>query len=124
MKSESKIQQEIFVWYWNGYCLPIHDRRELILHIPNEGKDNGRLVPVGLYPGASDLLFTFRGQHYYCEVKDAKGKQSPNQKKFQAHVEQCGYEYFIVRSLEEFKQLLKVLCRDYWRAVSISGHKK
>lgn len=103
MKSESRIQQEIWQFYWNTYCLPIHSPREIIFHVPNEGKDNGRLIAVGLYPGASDLVLTFLGKHYYCEVKDLVGVQSKNQKKFQAHIEQCGYEYFLVRSLEEFK---------------------
>jgi len=104
MKSESRIQQEIVVWYNNNYCLPKHEPREFILHIPNEGKGNGKLVAVGLYPGASDLIFSFRGVIYFCEVKDEKGTQKPNQKKFHKHIEQCGFEYFVVRSLEEFKQ--------------------
>ena len=107
-KSESRIQQEIYMWYWNMYCLPSHDPREIIYHIPNEGKDNAKLVKVGLYPGAADLVFTYRGRHYYCEVKEPeRGKQSPNQIKFQKHVEQCGYVYFIVFSLDEFKQFIK-----------------
>lgn len=107
-KSESRIQQEIFVWYWNMYCLPVRDPREIIYHIPNEGKENAKLTSVGLYPGAADLIFTYKGQHYYCEVKEPeRGRQSPNQKKFQKHVEQCGYKYFIVYSLHEFQQLIE-----------------
>jgi len=106
MKSESKIQQEIHKWYWNNYCLPEHEPREIILHIANEGKYNGRLVKGGLYPGASDFIFSFRGIMHFCEVKTSKGTQKPNQKKFQAHVEQCGLQYFIVRSLDEFKTRL------------------
>lgn len=107
MKSESKIQQEIYRYYWNNFCLPNKEPREIIYHIPNEGKGNGRLISVGLYPGASDLVFTYKGQHYYCEVKDLTGKQSTNQIKFQKHVIQSGYKYFVVRSLGEFQMELR-----------------
>lgn len=109
MKSESRIQQEIFQWYWNTHCLPVHNPREMFIHIPNEGERNGRLTSIGLYSGASDIIFTYRGEHLYCEVKDATGTQKPNQKEFEEHVKQCGHTYFIVRSLDEFKSFIENL---------------
>ena len=103
MKSESRIQQEIFRWFWNSYCLPTCEPREIIYHVPNEGQH--RLVSIGVLSGCSDLIFTFKGTHYYCEVKTPEGKQSRNQKKFQDHVEKVkGCEYFICRSLKEFQE--------------------
>jgi len=108
-KAEERIQQEIFMWYWNTRCLPIHNPREIIYHIPNEGKNNGQLTAIGLYPGAADLVFTLNGKHYYCEVKDDKGTQSPNQKKFQKHIEHCGHQYHVVRSLEQFQTLIRAI---------------
>ena len=83
-KSESKIQQEIFVWFWNKFCLPKCEPREVIFHVPNENQH--RLVNIGVLPGVSDLVFTWKGRHYYCEVKDNKGKQSGNQIKFENHI--------------------------------------
>ena len=102
MKSESRIQQDIFKWYWNNYCLPKCEPREVIFHVPNENQH--KLVSVGVLAGVSDLVLSFRGRMYFCEVKDAKGKQLPSQVKFEAHIEQVGFEYFIVRSLEEFQE--------------------
>lgn len=111
--SESRIQQDCFRWFWNTYCLPtswkIQGHREIIYHIPNEGKDNGKLISVGLYPGASDLVFTWKGKHIYYELKDHKGTQSPSQKKFEAHLVDIGYEYYLSRSLKEFKELIDKL---------------
>jgi len=104
MKSESRIQQEIFQWYWNDYCLPKCEPREVIFHVPNEGQH--RLVNIGVLAGVSDLIFSFRGTMYFCEVKDATGKQSPSQVKFERHINQAGFEYFLVRSLDEFKKWL------------------
>jgi hypothetical protein len=106
IKTENRIQQEIFQYFWNNHCLPSHKPREIIYHVPNEGAANYKLIPIGLYPGAADLVHTWRGQHYYCEVKTETGIQSPSQKKFQQHIEQCGYTYYLVRSLEEFKRFI------------------
>ena len=75
-------------------------------HVPNEGKDNGRLVPIGLYPGCSDLIFTFLGKHIYCEIKTSTGVVSKNQKKFEKHIKEVGHLYVVIRSLEEFQSLL------------------
>jgi hypothetical protein len=108
-RKEDKLQQAIYQWYWNEYCLPIHTPREVIYHIPNEGKNNSHLTDIGLYPGAADLVFTFRGRHYYCELKTDIGRQSPNQLKFQRHIEQTGHVYFICRSLSEFKNIIETL---------------
>lgn len=108
-RHEEVIQSKIFRWFWNKYCLKHHEPRELIYHVPNEGKNNGRLVSIGLYPGCADLIFTWKGKHYYCEIKTAKGIQSINQKRFEAHVKQAGYTYFLCRSLEEFKNIIQSL---------------
>ena len=40
-------------------------------------------------------------------VKTEKGKQSDKQKEFQATVENLGFDYFVVRNLDEFKQKIK-----------------
>lgn len=111
--SESRIQQDCFKWFWNTYCLPtawtIQGHREIFLHVPNEGKANGRLVSVGLYPGASDLIFTWRGSIIFCEVKTPGGVISDDQLSFAAHVMEVGFDYHVVRSEEEFKNLIKEL---------------
>jgi len=51
-----------------------------------------------------------RDWHYHglqIEMKSAKGKQSPEQKKFQKQVEAQGYEYFLCRDLESFIAKIK-----------------
>jgi len=106
MKSEDKIQQEIFIYFNNKYCLPSCSPREIMFHVPNEGKENGKLVSIGLYPGAADLIFTWKGQVIAFEVKAEKGVQSPNQKKFEAHWIATGNKYYIGRSLEDFIKCL------------------
>lgn len=105
MKTESKIQQEIFVWFWNNHCLSTCEPREIMFHVPNENQH--RLQNIGVVSGVSDLVMSWRGESIYCEVKTPEGKQSPNQIKFEKHIAKVkNSHYIVVRSLEEFKEIV------------------
>lgn len=105
-RAEDSIQQEIFMWYHNTYCLLHHTPRRMIFSVPNEGKPE--LVRTGLYPGASDLLvFHHVGRPpLFVEVKTPSGVQSVSQKEFESHATSLGCQYFLVRSLEDFKEVI------------------
>lgn len=108
-QNESRIQQEIFRWYHNTYCLAHHVPRCLIFAIPNEG--NWMLQQVGLLSGASDLVIFHRTEAtaalpprvIFMEVKTPTGKQSGKQRAFEAHVRAMGLEYCLVRSVDGAK---------------------
>lgn len=104
LTTEDQIQQAIVQYYRNNYCLIHHSPRCMIFSIPNEGKPN--MIYTGLYPGAADLYVHHMGQEMFVEVKTPTGTQSPNQKKFEQHCIQMDVPYYLVRSLEEFKQLI------------------
>lgn len=110
-KTESYLQQEIFVWYNNNFCLKTHENRGMIFSIPNGGTRNIReamtLKRTGLLAGASDLIvITPKGKLMFVELKIDKGRQSDNQIEFEQRVKKLGFEYHIVRSLEEFKEII------------------
>lgn len=110
MKTESKIQQEIVMWFRNNYCLLHHNPRSLIFSVPNDSKDakeQMRKKATGLYAGVSDLICVHFGKVLFIEVKADNGIQSPRQKDFQNIVELQGFEYHLVRSLDEFKLKIK-----------------
>lgn len=109
MKNERRIQQDIVMYYRNSYCLAHHTPRCLVLSIPNEG--NPRLAQTGALSGASDLLVIHRmpnttNRVIFVEVK-AGGRQSEKQRIFENHVKSMGMEYVIVRSLDEFKNVIE-----------------
>lgn len=111
MKNENQIQQEIYVFYTNNYCLKKHEPRGIFLAVPNGGSRNiveaVNFKKTGTLKGASDLIVILpNGKLFFCEVKIEKGIQSDAQKDFQSRVEILGYEYHIVRSLEEFKKII------------------
>lgn len=109
MKTEDKIQQEIVMWYRNTYCLKNHNPRNLIFSVPNDSKDakeQMRKIATGLYAGVSDLIIIHFGKVLFVEVKNDKGRQSDKQKDFQQLIEAQGFKYYLVRSLEELKQII------------------
>ena len=106
-KSESKIQQEIVMWFNNNYCLKSHNPRCSIFSVPNEGKNVKEQMykrTLGMKSGVSDLIVLQPNRCIFVEVKTEIGRQSDKQKDFQNLVENLGFEYWIIRSLEEFKQ--------------------
>ena len=56
--------------------------------------------------GVSDLIILKpNGITLFIELKVEKGIQSDAQKLFQSKVESLGFDYYIIKSLEQFKQI-------------------
>lgn len=110
-KSESKIQQEIVMWFNNNYCLKSHNPKCTIFSVPNEGKNVKEQMykrTLGMKSGVSDLIVIQPNRCIFVEVKTEIGKQSDKQKEFETTVKNLGFEYILVRSLEDFqKKILK-----------------
>ena len=111
--TEDNLQAEIVKWYNNTYCLKHHMPRGLIFSVPNGGRRDPReaikLKATGLLPGVSDLVVvTGSGLLLWIEVKIDLGRQSPEQIEFQKRVEVLGYRYHVVKSLEEFANVVSI----------------
>lgn len=109
IKSEAKIQQEIVCFFRNNYQRKGVDKG-IIFSVPNERaggymamKD---LLLTGLLSGVSDLIVVLEGKVLFVEVKNSIGKQSPKQKLFQSQIENLGFQYHLVRTLDEFKKVI------------------
>ena len=110
MKTEAKVQQELVVWFRNNYQRKGIDKG-IIFSISNE-RDGGfmamkDLLLTGLLSGVSDLIVVMKGKVIFVEVKNDIGRQSEKQIKFQKQVDNLGFEYHLVRSLEDFKNIIK-----------------
>lgn len=109
MKTESKIQQEIVLFFNNNYCLKNHKPRCAIFSVPNEGKSRREILrkkAIGLMPGVSDLIVIMEGQVIFVEVKTPEGSQSERQKDFEQIVSNLGFKYYVIRSLDQFKKYI------------------
>jgi len=113
--SESKIQQEIVMWFNNTYCKLNDKPRLMIFSIPNGlslelpvaemRRVLAQMTNLGMKKGASDLMILLPGGKYLkVEVKTEVGVQSDAQKEVQRQCEDLGGKYILVRSLEDFKK--------------------
>jgi len=109
-KNEGAIQQSIVMWFNNTYCLKNANPRCVIFSVPNEGKSAQEQMykkSLGMKSGVSDLIVLIPNKVIFIECKDEKGKQSNNQKEFEKTVSALGFEYHVVRSLDEFKMIIE-----------------
>lgn len=102
--SEAKIQADIVQY--------LQTRGVYFFSVPNEaaGRDAAirmaRLKAMGLRSGVSDMVLIFPGQVVFVEVKDEKGKQSDAQRRFQDKVNELGFDYYLVRSVEDVEKVV------------------
>jgi hypothetical protein len=98
--SELEIQDEIRKELGNPHKYP-----ELVIFRNNCGvlqDANGRHVRYGVgSPGGSDLIGIFSGRFIAAEIKTATGKESDEQRRFGALVQQKGGAYAVLRSVED-----------------------
>jgi hypothetical protein len=108
-KTEARIQQEMFMWYKNTYCLNHHTPKHIIFAVPNDSsskEETMRKLATGMLAGASDLIVVQQNRVIFIEVKTDKGTQQENQKQFETDVKKLGFEYHVVRNLEQFKKVV------------------
>jgi tRNA(Phe) wybutosine-synthesizing methylase Tyw3 len=102
--SEDRLQQDIVIWFKNNYQI---QGKGLIFSVPNGGTRNileaKKLKQTGATAGVSDLIVLLNKKCLFIELKIEKGVQSEVQEEFQKRVEALGFEYHLVRSLEQFK---------------------
>jgi len=70
-------------------------------------RQNARLNLLGQMAGFPDICIASRGVVYGVEVKTPKGRQSDAQKRVELAFSFQGWEYAIVRSLEDVKDCLR-----------------
>ena len=105
--TEDQLQQQIIIWFKNEYQM---HGKGLIFSVPNGGTRNlleaKKLKQTGAMAGVSDLIVLLPSKCLFIELKAEKGIQSDVQKAFEERVNNLSFDYFIIRSLEEFKKLI------------------
>ena len=87
--------------------------------VPNGGLRNVRvaaqLKAEGVKAGVADLFICMPNANYhglFIEVKVGRNVQQPSQKKFESIVRSHGYQYKIVKSMDELVALLDVYKKE------------
>jgi len=110
--SEEELQMHC-VRYWRERFRPDSDAYHLLYKVHNEGKKNKKQAAkdksLGIVSGAADVNVDIAKHGYHglrIEFKTVFGKQSSNQKRFEQALIKNGYLYRVIRSLDEFKELI------------------
>ena len=108
MLSEDQIQAQCVQWANNNFEKL---RGFGIAHIPNGGTRNkleaNKLKAMGVRKGFPDLIVILpNGKIFFIEMKDDKGKQSEAQIECEKFMKERGIEYYLIRSIDEFKELI------------------
>jgi len=97
----------VVAWFKNEFCLKYHSPRYEIFSVPNEATyKNNQFKSTGVRNGVSDLIILLTNKVLFIEMKDVNNTQSEQQKDFEKVVLNLGFEYYVVRSLEQFKKLI------------------
>lgn len=98
--SEHLIQTESIAFYRNEF-----ERygKGVIIPVPNELAANRKDVTI--CKGVSDTIIVHGTKVLFVEFKTGYNTQRPEQIKFEHLITSLGYEYKIIRSVEEFKEL-------------------
>ena len=105
-KNEVAIQSNAFLDVYNNY--PELRGRIFAINNNSENSIKGALNrAMGVYSGVSDMCLILKdGKTAWIEWKTESGTQSKQQKDWQSLIESCGHKYFIVRSKEQFIELI------------------
>ena len=103
--SEIQLQSRAFLNLWNSKP----DLRGRVFAINNNSQNaiKGAMnKAMGVIAGVADMCFMIQSGVVWIEWKTETGKQSPDQKKFEALVKSLGHDYHIVRNETEFLKII------------------
>lgn len=112
---EHRIQSACVRWFRLQYPKMKHN----LFSVPNGGKRDAvtgaKLKEEGALAGVTDLILLKSNRFYgalLIEMKTPKGSQSDSQKEWESKITQDGYKYVIIRSLDEFRKVVKQYLSD------------
>lgn len=103
-QSEDKIQVQIVKYF------KLYGDKCIVFHVPNGGTRNiieaSKFKRIGVLAGVADLVVLLpNARCVFLEVKTQRGKQSDNQEWFEKKVKSLGFEYYVVRSVDDVMKL-------------------
>ena len=99
--SEHTLSLECIAWFKNEY-----ERfgAGCIIPVPNELARKRKDIVIK--EGCSDLIILLPSKVLFVELKIGYNSQQENQINFESLVNNLGFEYYVVKSVEQFKSIL------------------
>lgn len=106
--TEDQLQQNCVIAFKNNYQIK---GLGLCFSVPNGGTRNileaKKLKLTGQLAGVADLVVLLHQKTIFFELKAEKGVQSEVQKIFESNVKKLGFEYHIIKSVDQFLKILE-----------------
>jgi len=99
---EDTLQKEIICWFRNNFE---RHGKGIIVPVPNEAAYKRKDIEI--CNGAPDTIIILGPHTFFVENKAPKGNQSPDQVTFQNIVEKLGHDYYVCKSLDQFKFIIE-----------------
>jgi len=112
--AEDRLQQECYMWFHNTFAAARGLLRYNLNNSANAMQGNKNKA-MGLQAGASDMELHIGGRLFFLELKVEKGRQSKGQQAWQTLVEAQGFNYYVIRSKEEFIRVVQPLLVEHWK---------
>jgi len=105
--SEDQLQAKCYQWFWNNFP----ELRRTMWAVPNGGIRNKitamKMKATGLLSGVHDIHFVHDGTLHSIELKVGKNQLTESQVKYAQAIMQQGAKCHVVRTFEEFEELIK-----------------
>jgi hypothetical protein len=104
--SELKLQSKCYQDFWNANP----SKRGLLYMNYNNAKNREHgaiLKAMGMVAGVADMTYLTKRGAVFIEFKFADGKQAPAQKEWEEKVKALGYEYHVVRTEDQFWEVMQ-----------------
>ena len=128
VKGQFKISEDTLQIQCVQYFDRLHLRNAFLHHSPNGGardaREGAKFKKMGVRAGYPDLTLLYDGKTAFIELKTEKGYLSFAQKEFRSWAQNNGFEWYLVRSFDEFIQVLKhlkLIKHEYIRPVNRVG---
>ena len=96
------------------YYVRKNHKNWLVFSVPNEFArgEAPEARRMGMLKGASDLIVVKPDQIFFIEFKSDIGTQTVEQKRFEAKVQKNGFNYYIIRDFNTFKNVVNGTCKS------------
>lgn len=113
IRSESGLQKACVRWFDDNISLT----QAFLFSVPNGGSRHKleaiNLKKEGLKAGVADLVLLLAGgTTVFIELKYGKNGQSVKQREFECLVKKLGFNYYIIRTFNEFKDVVGYFLTD------------
>ena len=96
------------------YYVRKNHKNWLVFSVPNEfaRSEAEEAKKMGMLKGVSDLIVVKPDQIFFIEFKSDIGTQTVEQKRFEAKVRKNGFNYYIIRDFNTFKNVVNGTCES------------